>query len=292
MQVHLIDGTYELFRHYYALPEHLDPDGVDVGALRGVVGSMLGLLEEGATHVGVATDHVIESFRNDLWEGYKTGEGVDPVLRAQFEPLEEALRALGVAVWAEVELEADDALGVGGHGGRAGRARRPGPRVHPRQGPRPVRRRPADRAVRPPPGQVDRRGRGPHEVRRRPGVDPRLPRARGRQRRRLPRACRVGARSRPRRCCARYERIEDIPPLGRDWEVEVAGAAKLAATLDEQRDRAELFKLLATLRTDGDVGTVDDWRWTGPTPDFVGWAERLGSPNLARRAEKLAGARA
>ena len=110
MQTHLVDGTYELFRHYFAVPEHRAPDGMDVGAVRGVVSSIVQLLEEGATHVGVATDHVIESFRNDLWPGYKTGAGIDPALFAQFPVLEYALRALGVAVWAEVEGEADDAL--------------------------------------------------------------------------------------------------------------------------------------------------------------------------------------
>src|SRR5690242_10716660 len=115
MQVHLVDGTYELFRHYYALPEHLDPDGVDVAALRGVVGSVLGLLEEGSTHVGVATDHVIESFRNELWSGYKTSEGIDSALLAQFHPLEEALTAMGVAVWPMTDLEADDALASAAH---------------------------------------------------------------------------------------------------------------------------------------------------------------------------------
>ncbi len=109
-QTHLVDGTYELFRHYYGAPEHLDPDGVDVGAVRGVVRSMLELLADGATHVGVATDHVIESFRNELWDGYKDGSGIEPVLFAQFPLLEEALEALGLTVWAEVELEADDAL--------------------------------------------------------------------------------------------------------------------------------------------------------------------------------------
>src|SRR5229473_4227089 len=113
MQVHLVDGTYELFRHYYAVPEHVDPDGVDVGATRGVVGSVLQLLEEGATHVGVATDHIVESFRNDLWAGYKTSAGIEPALLAQFPLVEDALRALGVTVWVEVELEADDALASG-----------------------------------------------------------------------------------------------------------------------------------------------------------------------------------
>ena len=109
-QTHLVDGTYELFRHYYAVPEHLDGDGVDVGAVRGVVRSVLDMLADGATHVGVATDHVVESFRNALWDGYKTGEGIDPVLFAQFPLLEDALAALGITVWAAVELEADDAL--------------------------------------------------------------------------------------------------------------------------------------------------------------------------------------
>ena len=106
MDVHLVDGTYELFRHYFALPSHLDADGVEVSAVRGVVGSVLNLLEGGATHVTVATDHVIESFRNDLWDGYKTGEGIDPDLFTQFPLLEAALEAMGVVVWPMVELEA------------------------------------------------------------------------------------------------------------------------------------------------------------------------------------------
>src|SRR5271154_1703066 len=110
MQVHLIDGTYELFRHYYALPKVCDSKGQEVAAVRGVLASLMGMLGNGATHMGVATDHVIESFRNDLWPGYKTGAGVPPVLAAQFGLLEEALSALGVAVWPMVELEADDAL--------------------------------------------------------------------------------------------------------------------------------------------------------------------------------------
>src|SRR6201996_6994124 len=110
LELYLIDGTYELFRHYYAVPSARDVDGREVGAVRGVLASLLGLLKEGTTHIAVATDHVIESFRNELWPGYKTGEGVDPALRAQFEPLEEALTAMGVVVWPMVESEADDAL--------------------------------------------------------------------------------------------------------------------------------------------------------------------------------------
>ncbi|HWC73392.1 MAG TPA: hypothetical protein VG454_05590, partial [Gemmatimonadales bacterium] len=110
MKVHLLDGTYELFRHFYAMPKQADREGHEVGAIVGVLGSVLGMLEGGATHIGVATDHVIESFRNDLWAGYKTSEGVDPELLAQFHPLEDALRAMGVMVWAMEEFEADDAL--------------------------------------------------------------------------------------------------------------------------------------------------------------------------------------
>ena len=110
MDVYLVDGTYELFRHYYAVPSARDGDGREVGAVRGVLGSLLGMMKAGTTHIGVATDHVIESFRNRLWPGYKTGDGVEPELLAQFPLLEETLMALGVAVWPMVEFEADDAL--------------------------------------------------------------------------------------------------------------------------------------------------------------------------------------
>ncbi|MBZ0267634.1 flap endonuclease, partial [bacterium] len=110
MEVHLVDGTYELFRHYFAVPSHVDASGREVGAIRGVLRSIVSMLRDGATHVGVATDHVVESFRNELYEGYKTGEGMEAELAAQFHPMEDALRALGVAVWPMVEFEADDGL--------------------------------------------------------------------------------------------------------------------------------------------------------------------------------------
>ena len=291
MQVHLVDGTYELFRHFFALPEHLDPDGVDVAAARGVVSSVLGLLEEGATHVGVATDHVIESFRNELWAGYKTGEGIDPVLKAQFVPLEDALRALGVAVWAEIELEADDALAsaaaVAEQDERVERVLICTPDKD------------LGQCVRDPlVAQFDRRqGKLIDEaaIRTKFGVGPlSIPdwlalvgdSADG-----FPGLPGWGAKT-AATVLARYERIEDVPALARDWEVQVRGAVKLATTLVDQRDRAELFKVLATLRTDAEVGDVDDWRWAGPTADFEPWAEWVGSPNLARRAEKLAATRA
>lgn len=289
-QTHLVDGTYELFRHYYAVPEHFDADGVDVGAVRGVVRSVLDLLADGATHVGVATDHVVESFRNAMWDGYKTGEGIDPVLFAQFPILEEALRALGVAVWAEVELEADDALAsaaaVALGDARVTRAVICTPDkdlAQCVQDPRVV--------------QLDRRkGQLSDEaaVRAKFGVDPEsIPdwlalvgdTADG-----FPGLPGWGAKS-ASAVLARYRHLETIPDRVEDWDVEVRGAARLASTLAAQRADAELFRTLATLRTDGDVGTVDDWEWRGPTPAFGEWAARLGQPGLATRAEALAAGR-
>jgi len=291
VDTHLVDGTYELFRHYYAVPEHLDPDGTDVGAVRGVVRSMLELLESGATHVGVATDHVIESFRNELWGGYKTGDGIDPVLKAQFPLLEDALRALGIAVWAEIELEADDALAsaaaVAAADARVERVVICTPDKDLAQcvaDPRVV--------------QLDRRKRQLIDeagVREKFGVPPEsIPdwlalvgdSADG-----FPGLPGWGAKS-AAAVLARYRHVADIPGSARDWDVDVRGAAKLAATLAEQRELAELFLVLATLRRDGDVGSVDSWEWAGPTDGFDAWAERLGQPELVRRAERVASRRA
>ena len=156
MEVHLVDGTYELFRHHFAVPSHLDPDGMEVAAARGVLGSVLMMLEQGATHVGVATDHVVESFRNDLWLGYKTSEGMDPELLAQFPLLEDGLRALGVTVWPMVELRGRRRPGRRGPRRPRRRPRAQGVHLHPRQGPRPVRRGPQGRAARPPQGRAAR----------------------------------------------------------------------------------------------------------------------------------------
>jgi 5'-3' exonuclease len=290
VEVHLVDGTYELFRFYYAQPEHLDPDGIDVGAVRGVVRSMLDLLGEGATHVGVATDHIIESFRNDLWPGYKTGAGIDPVLWAQFPILEDALRALGVAVWAEVELEADDALASAAAVGTAD------PRVE-----RVVICTPdkdlAQCVSDPRVLQLDRRTRSLYDeagVREKFGVAPgSIPdwlalvgdSADG-----FPGLPGWGAKS-AAAVLARYGSIEEIPERALDWDVEVRGAKRLAGALAEGRADAELFKVLATLRTDADVGTVDTWEWRGPTDAFGAWAERLGQPSLAAKATAVAAGR-
>jgi 5'-3' exonuclease len=291
VQVHLIDGTYELFRFYYALPEHFDPSGIDVGAVRGVVRSMLELLGEGSTHLGVATDHVIESFRNQLWPGYKTGDGIDPVLWAQFPLLEDALRALGVAVWAEVELEADDALAaaaaVASADDRVERVLICTPDKDLAQCVHDPRVAQLDRRK----GQIyDEAGVGAKF-----GVEPRsIPdwlalvgdSADG-----FPGLPGWGAKS-ASAVLARYKTIDAIPDLALDWDVDVRGATRLAATLAEHRAEAELFKVLATLRTDAAVGSVDAWEWQGPTGDFRGWADRLGQPALAKRAEALAKQRA
>jgi 5'-3' exonuclease len=291
MQVHLVDGTYELFRQFLApRPGHRDPAGVEIGATRAVVQSMLSLLESGATHVGVATDHVVESFRNDLWDTYKTSEGMNPQLLAQFPLLEEALRALGVVVWAMVEYEADDALASA-----AAIAARD-PRV--------------ERVVVCTPDkdlgqcvggkvvQLDRR-KGhlldADGVRQKFGVGPAsIPdwlalvgdSADG-----FPGLPGFGAKT-AAAVLARYGHIEQVPDDARDWDVPgVRGVERLAATLAAGRKVAELFKDLATLRTDADVGTVDDWEWRGPTPDFRQWCTRFGWPRLVTRAEKLAATR-
>ncbi|MSO78529.1 MAG: flap endonuclease [Acidimicrobiia bacterium] len=290
MHVHLIDGTYELFRFYYAVPEHFDPDGVDVGAVRGVVHSVLKLLEGGATHVGVATDHVVESFRNDLYDGYKTGADIDPVLFAQFPLLEEALEAFGVAVWAEVELEADDGLASGAVVAASDKRVE---RVFICTPDKDM----AQCVIDPVIAVLDRRkGQLLDEagVREKYGVAPAsIPdwlALMGDSADCFPGLPGWGAKS-AATVLSRYEHIANIPDNARDWDIEVRGAARLAATLAEKRLDAELFLTLATLRTDGDVGTVDDWRWTGPKHEFAAWAERLGRPALAERAQKLAAQR-
>ena len=287
MQIHLVDGTYELFRYFFALPGHLDDDGVEVDAVRGVLGSVLGLLEDGATHVGVATDHIIESFRNDLWPGYKTGAGIDPALFTQFPLLEDALRALGVTVWAMVEVEADDALAA------AARVATDDPRVE-----RVIICTPdkdlAQCVSDPRVVQLDRRqGRMFDEaaVREKFGVGPEsIPdwlalvgdNADG-----FPGLPGWGAKS-AATVLARYEHIDAIPEDAGAWDVTVRGAPKLATALADGRNDVELFRTLATLRVDSPVGVVDDWRWRGPAAELEGWSQRLGAPDLLTRAWKAA----
>jgi 5'-3' exonuclease len=280
MEVHLVDGTYELFRSFYAkVPGHLDPAGVEVGATRGVVSSMVMMLEEGATHVGVATDHVIESFRNDLWETYKTGDGIDPALKGQFPLLEEALAAFGVTVWPMVQQEADDALAA---------AARVAERVVICTPDKDLGQCVGGKVV-----QLDRRNRkllDVDAVREKFGVGPAsIPdylalvgdSADG-----FPGLPGWGAKS-AAAVLARFEHIEAIPDDVHDWKLDVRNAPTLAATLKRDRELALQFKVLATLRDDADVGTVDEWRWSGPGDGFEEWCTRFGRPELAKRVEKL-----
>lgn len=291
MKVHLVDGTYELFRHYFAVPSARDAEGAERGAVRGVLGSVLGLLEGGATHVGVATDHVVESFRNRLYPGYKTGEGVAPDLLGQFHPLEEALQAMGVVVWPTVELEADDAMASAAATAAAD------PRVDQvflctpdKDLAQCVS---GDRVV-----QFDRRARTVRNaagVREKFGVDPAsIPdylalvgdAADG-----FPGLPGWGAKT-AATVLARYERLEEIPRDGGRWEVPVRGAARLAGTLAERWEDALLFRTLATLRVDPDLlDSVDRLRWSGPASGFAALCESLRLPGLPARARKLAESR-
>lgn len=286
--MHVVDGTYELFRHYYAVPPHADEKGREAGAVRGVLASILAMLRTGATHLGVATDHVVESFRNSMWDGYKTSAGVDLALLAQFEPLEDALEAMGVVVWPMIEHEADDGLAS------AAAVAAADPSIAQVQICTPdkdlaqcVR---GTRVV-----QVDRR-RGvvldERAVRERYGVGPEsIPdylalvgdSADG-----YPGLPGWGAKS-AAAVLARYHHLEAIPARDTDWEVNVRGAARLAETLVRERELALLFRRLATLRTDADVGkSAAAWRWQGPTKGFARVASSLRSPDLARRADELA----
>lgn len=285
MDVYLLDGTYELFRHFYAVPGHENQHGEEVGAVRGVLGSVLGILETGVTHLGVATDHVVESFRNDLWPAYKTGEGIDPALRAQFPLLEEALEALGVTVWAMVDQEADDALAaaaaVAADDDRVGEVVVCTPDKDLAQCVRDGRVVQLDRrkdVVFDERGVAERLGVAPASV-------PDYLALVGDTADGFPGLKGWGAKS-AAAVLARYEHLEDIPEDPAEWDVRVRSSAKLAATLAERREEALLFRELATLRTDADVGTVDEWRWKGPTERLSAWAERLDAPALAGRAER------
>jgi 5'-3' exonuclease len=268
--VHLIDGTYELFRHFYGLRRF--SKGVDrpFGAVTGVLNTVLQMVEEGATHLGVATDHVIESFRNDLWSGYKTGDGIDAALAAQFQPLEDALAAMGVAAWPMVELEADDALAsAAALAFKDPQAEKICIWTPDKDLAQCVR---ADRVV-----QVDRKTkviRDAEGVRAKFGVAPELipdylalvgDSADG-----YPGIAGIGAKG-AAGLLNRHGRIEDFP----------------AEVLGERRDLALLFKKLATLRTDAPLfASVEELRWRGPTRTFANLQQRLGDPRLLARVER------
>jgi 5'-3' exonuclease len=275
MRVHLIDGTYELFRHFYAVPSSRDEQGREVGATRGVVSSVLGMINRGATHVGVATDHVIESFRNRLWPGYKTGAGIDPNLLSQFGLLEEALAALGVMVWPMVEYEADDALAAAAVRAAAD------PRVEQVivctpdkdlaqsvSGTRIVQLNRRTNVVRDEEGVVAKFGVRPASI-------PDYLALVGDAADGYPGLPGWGAKS-SAAVLARYQHFEAIPADSRTWGVNAANAATLAATFARERDRAFLFRDLATLRTDIPVfGDVEELRWGGPTAAFAPLAAKM-----------------
>ena len=264
MDVHLIDGTYELFRYYYAMPSAKTKDGREVGAVRGVVGSILGVLNGEATHVAVATDHVIESFRNRLWPGYKTGEGVEPDLLAQFPLLEEALTALGVTVWPMVEFEADDALAAGAAAAAADpdvdRVIICTPDKDLAQCVRGVRVVQMDRrtrTIRDEAGVIARFGVPPASI-------PDYLALVGDAADGYPGLAGWGAKS-AAAVLAKYGHLEQIPGDWRTWGVNAARPAALARTLATERDHAFLFRDLATLRTDIPLfATIDELRWQGP----------------------------
>jgi 5'-3' exonuclease len=287
MRVHLVDGTYELFRHFYAVPKLADASGKERGAVVGVVQSLVMMLEGGATHIGVATDHVIESFRNELYAGYKTGEGIDPLLWGQFEPLEAAVAALGVVIWPMVEVEADDALAA------AAAVAAADPRVEQvllcspdKDLAQCVSR---DRVV-----ALDRRSgkiSNASGVTERFGVPPSsIPdylalvgdAADG-----YPGLPGWGAKS-AATVLSRFGHLEGIPASASDWGVPLRGAEKLARVLREGRNDALLFRTLATLRTDQPKVTVDELAYRGPTPEFEGLAASWRRPKLFARAQAAA----
>ena len=270
-----MDGTYELFRHYFALPPARDPSGREVAAVRGVVGSILAMINGGATHVGVATDHVIESFRNALWPGYKTGAGIDSDLLAQFPLLEEALSALGVAVWPMVEFEADDALAsasaIAARDPAVGRVVICTPDKDLAQsvrGTRVVQMIRRTQAIRDEAGVIAKFGVPPASI-------PDYLALVGDTSDGYPGLPGWGPKS-TAAVLARFGHLESIPADAATWRVNAANAGTLARTLAEQRDRALLFRDLATLRTDIPLfESVEELRWKGPTEAFVPLAASL-----------------
>jgi 5'-3' exonuclease len=275
LEVHLIDGTYELFRHYYSLPSARDREGREVAAVRGVVASVLAMVKEGATHIGVATDHVIESFRNQLWPGYKTSAGVDPELLAQFPLLEEALVALGVTVWPMVEFEADDALAAAAV--EAARDERVEQVIictpdkdlaQCVSGKRIVQLNRRTRTVVDEAGVVAKFGVAPRSI-------PDYLALVGDAADGYPGLTGWGAKS-AAGVLARYLHLEHIPEDCRQWPAQVTRGSTLAATLCRDREMALLFRTLATLRTDVAVfASVDELKWNGPTEKFAEMAARL-----------------
>lgn len=286
--VHLVDGTYELFRQFFGRPGHLTDDGREVGAVRAVLRNTLIMLDEGATHVGVATDTVIESFRNDLYAGYKTGEGMDPLIVAQFPLLDDGLRALGVATFGMIAYEADDAMAA------AAAIAAKDPQVEKvlictpdKDLAQSVR---AGRVV-----QFDRRKDKIYDVDDviekygvRPESIPDWLGLVGDSADGFPGLPGWGAKS-AAAVLFRYDHIENIPAAAGQWDITVRGGAKLAQTLADNMADALLFKKLATLALDAPtISDVDELRWTGPAPELAAFAASIDAPDLVARANRLA----
>lgn len=292
MIVHLVDGTYELFRYHFGVPSHVTDDGREVAATRGVLGSMLSMLEGGATHVGIATDHIIVSFRNALLESYKTGEGVDPALRSQFELLEDTLRAVGFCVWPMEDYEADDALGSGAAIAAADRR--------------------VDRVIICTPdkdlGQcVTADGRVVQLDRRKEvltdfagvvakfGVEPKsIPdylALVGDTSDGIPGVPGWGAKT-AATVLARYRHLEDIPLQAGRWDISVRGRANLLRTLADRFEDALLYRRLATIDVDAPtIGSVEELEWTGPQQGFEDALRAIDAEGSIARIQRLAGAR-
>jgi len=286
MIIHLIDGTYELFRHFYGARRATKGEDTRFGGVRGVLHGVLEQFETGGTHMGVATDFVIESFRNRLWRGYKTGQGIDPVLWSQFRPLEEGLAAMGVVVWPMVELEADDALASAA---ALANADAQVEKVCIWTPDKDLSQCVVESRV----VQIDRR-KG--EIRDAAGVQAKfgVPPASipdylalvGDAADGYPGLPGFGAKS-TAAVLRNFGHIEDIPADGADWGRGVLNPGRLAGVLNEQRELAMLFRTLATLRTDEPLfKSVDELRWKGPTAGFAAFAEKIEAPELVQRAER------
>jgi 5'-3' exonuclease len=287
MDVHLIDGTYELFRHFFAVPAAADVNGQEVGAVRGVLMSVFSMIERGATRVGVATDHVVESFRNELYPGYKTGAGVDPELLSQFPILEEALVAMGVVVWPMVEFEADDAL--------ASAASRAAKDDRVKQvlictpdkdlsqcvvGTRVVQLDRRSNVVRDEAGVVEKFGVRPQSI-------PDFLALVGDSADGFPGVAGWGLKA-AAETLSHYPHLEDIPKDWKDWHPSIRRARGLAEALFGSWDDAILFRTLATLRVDVPVfNSVDELSWRGPRPEFEELCRRMKVPGLLDRVMKV-----
>lgn len=283
MEIHVVDGTYELFRHYYALPSARDRDGREVAAVRGVLSSMLGMIKGGVTHIAVATDHVIESFRNKLWPGYKTGEGIEPDLLAQFSLLEEVLVSAGVVVWPMVEFEADDAIAAAAvaasknkHVTRVVMCTPDKDLAQCVSGSRIVQLNRRTQITIDEPGVIQKFGVPPESI-------PDYLALVGDAADGYPGLRGWGAKS-SAAVLAKFLHLESIPKNWREWRVNATNAGSLADTLCREWENAILFRRLATLRSEIRLfDDVDELRWRGPTSGFDSLAAGLNAAHTGRR---------